>query len=1382
MKYLFGLATLGLLLGSAVNGWAGRRMVSLDGKWECVKVLSLDDPIPTSGWQPIDIPGTLYGYNYEKAWFHRSFSLPKEWSSQRILLRFGGVKYNSRVIVNGENVGGCFNGYDAFELDITSAVRFGSDNEIFVGAHDWTGVFIGEKVDFETVQGTSAEGLREIPQDRVVSPIGGHFYQYGIWNSVYLLAVPAIYIKETLIRPSIRQNKLEVEIKVVNAGDRSISVPLKGIIYRWDGEGRDNLGQWGIKDKAVASFPSAKIELASGETRSITLRLDKPPLETWSPYDPNLYVLELRIDQPNGDVLRERFGYREIWAQDGDFYLNGKKVHFLASSWWPPTQGVSKNYVSEQISALKKMNAVAFRTHTQPWQDIWYEVADELGLMMIPEGAIWNDDTSYRVFDPKFWQNYAEHLRSMVHHLYNHPSVVIWSLENELTGSRVNENFPETEENLARMGRLVKAEDPTRLITYESDGDPGGVADVIGIHYPNEFPARRLWPNDAYWMEEPRYGGGGGGIFWKGLFLWDHKKPLYIGEYLWIPSRDPSTSTLFFGDDSYKDHQDYRTRAKALAWRMQILAYRHYDVSGHSPWTVIEQGSLDESNPCWVAQRDMYRPLAAFIREYDSRFFSGETIQRTVELFNDTMKDLPKIAFKWMLLDGKQILQQGGETLNMKSGAHLERIIKIPLPDVSVHKRLTLRLTLEAEDVAPFKEEWQIDVFPPLSKNLFPAASLFVYDPENKLMPTLREIGADFKWLGHLEDWKGEGILIIAPEALEVEKGSETPLIGKPVGEEQWLAQAVEKGGKVLALEQSPSAGDWLPVSLETQSSTLAFPLIAKHPILRGITAEDLRWWRGDNLVSLNEPARPMQAGMLPLIVTGTGQGLSHAPLIEVRQGKGILLICQMRVASKLQSEPMAGLLLGRMLNYLASYKPPKGETLVLAPSSFQDKLETLRLDWRPLKEWTELRYPDVQLLILQADGDTIAQNFGQLRKFIEAGGNVFWHRPEASDLAKLEGLSLTLQPYPGPIVRAEEDSELLSYISREDLYWLGPSSRAAGWQEAPLAIETADGIFTSEITLAEAKRFSATEGAKIEEGANIAVEGNGLSFFSNGRVEWEIDIPQAGTYNLGLSARGTAVGGVYPILEVYLDSQKVGLLYIGSEETRIYTCSFPAKKGKHSLGIRFTNDAWAPPEDRNLWVYSFLLAKGKDGGDMEVLTSPSALVSLPIGKGRLVLSALRWDEPPAGNMLKAGRFISSLFTGLGARFLSQGRISVIKGENFKPAGEYAFLGWEAGAIAMATNAAVESEIDVAQPGRYRITVWARGTPAEGIYPIVVLEVDGKEIGRVECKGEDWSPHSVVAELPQGKHILRLSFINDLWRPPEDRNLWISQLDFELLR
>ncbi|MEW5718088.1 MAG: sugar-binding domain-containing protein, partial [Chloroflexota bacterium] len=154
-----------------VKPWGTRQEISLDGKWEYVQVKSLDDALPTGGWQAFNVPGLLGGYDYERAWFRRKFTASENWRGQKLLLHFGGVKFNSRVLVNGKNVGGAFNGYDAFDVDISDAVRFGAENELAVGVHDWTGIFnAGAQVDFPP--GIDSNALRGVPRDRVLAPIG----------------------------------------------------------------------------------------------------------------------------------------------------------------------------------------------------------------------------------------------------------------------------------------------------------------------------------------------------------------------------------------------------------------------------------------------------------------------------------------------------------------------------------------------------------------------------------------------------------------------------------------------------------------------------------------------------------------------------------------------------------------------------------------------------------------------------------------------------------------------------------------------------------------------------------------------------------------------------------------------------------------------------------------------------------------------------------------------------------------------------------------------------------------------------------------------------------------------------------------------------------
>ena len=1272
-----------------VKGWGTRQEISLDGKWEYVKVKSLDDALPASGWQSFNVPGLLNGYNYERAWFRRKFNAPEQWRGQRLIIEFGGVKYNSRVLVNGKNVGGTFNGYDAFELDITDAVKLGAENELLIGVYDWTGIFAGAPMSFPS--GMDMNVMRQTVRDRLIAPFGGQYWMYGIWDSVNLRIVAPTYIQTLFVRPLVQQNRLEVDATIVNAGQQPFVGSLQARIFKWGGTGRDEARQWELRGNPIATFASTQVNLAAGKSLTTTLLLEKPPLELWSPYSPQLYVIEVGFGA--GDAARERIGWRELGTRSGDFYFNGKKIHLLATSYWPPSQPVTREYIVGELKAIRAMNAVAFRTHTQPWPRMWYEVADEIGVMMIPEGAIWNDDVAYRVDDPTFWENYATHLRAMVRHLRNHPCVVMWSLENELYGTRINDNTP-NEAQLANLGKIVKQDDPTRPITYESDGDPGGIADVIGMHYPNEYPERRLWPQDAYWMESPRTNFGGGGLFWDNQpFLWNHKKPLYIGEYHWIPSRDPSTQTLFFGDEAYRSHKGYRTLGKATAWRMQILAYRHYGVSGQSPWTVHEEGPMDERNPTWVAHRDMYRPLAAFVREQDIRFYSGDIVARTVELFNDTMGDVSQAQFRWALLDGDKSLASGSDNLTMPSGDHLERTIQMTMPQVSERRQFKLRLTIDVRSEEKFREDYTIEVFPRQVRWQPLNAPIVLFDPKGTLEKLWKNVA--FRSLKQLQDWDGQGLLVIAPEALTPSGVVDVAEIGGAPGQSQWLAQQVQKGARVLVLEQSESASDWLPVQIGNQSSTLAFPQITSHPILRGITADDLRWWRGDHLVSHHEPMRSGLAGVRPLVITGSVRGVANTPLVEIRQGNGVWLICQLQVVSKLETEPIARVLFERMLQYLADFRPVIGSTLFLATPGVQDQLARMGVDAQPLTDWGTLQFPRVQLVVLQTDAATILKNSDKLREFMNAGGQVLWHRPDPKDFAQVRDafkLPMTMQPYRGFALRAEGEGELFETLFREDLYWLGKPG-SVSWQETALATDVTEYTFVQDEQVPQGETFEAERNIELE-GQIVRAQGNEVTFWTNGSAHWTIQIAKPGLYEFGLIARGTPALGIYPIVQVTLDNQPLGMLYVGKRESGYYGIKFQTTVGAHQIAILYNNDLSAPPEDRNLYVDRYVISPAQDVTGNQVLTTPPALVSVPQGKGRFVFNAIRWDD--AGrNQSRAQRFMASLLTALGTQFQGRAQISAIEAERMNPQPNLRYFRREVDHIAMPSNGYVETEIRV---------------------------------------------------------------------------------------
>jgi len=900
---------------------------------------------------------------------------------------------------------------------------------------------------------------------------------------------------------------------------------------------------------------------------------------------------------------------------------------------------------------------------------------------------------------------------------------------------------------------------------------------VIGLHYPNEYPARRLWPNDAYWMDEPSTSWRHN-MFWdEEAFLWERVKPLYIGEFLWAPARNPSTDTLFFGDAAYKDFRASHNEAKALSWRMQILAYRHYEVSGISPWTVIEHGKLDETNPCWVAQRALYRPLAAFIREHDSRFFAGESVARTVDVFNDTMTDEPGVVLAWRLVDGEHVVAEDDRRLDLPAGAHEELELDVPMPLVTERKRFALRLTLHAKGEERFREEWPTAVFPRLEWGAMPEVPLALCDPQGVLRSAWERAGAAFQSLDDVDAWDGDGILVIGPGALA--SNSEpppVPIIGSDEEGGKGLHRKVREGGRVLVLEQTEAASDWLPVRLTRQASTMAFPQAPNHPILRGIPPEDLRWWRGDHRVSAAEPARPILGPGRALIVTGTAQGISHAPLLEIPQGDGAWLMCQLAVVSKLDTEPVAHILLERMLAYLADRARPKGHTVCLGPAQLQAQLDGLNIDWRALGGPGDLRWPDVQLAVMQG---AIAGQAQELTAFLDAGGNVLWHRPAPDDFASVyEALHLPtgMQPYRGPVLRAEGDSDLLEAPAREDLYWLGEHEGWA-WSATPLAHDMAEAIFAPALDLSRGQSFEAELEVELE-GKYVAVRGEEVAFSTVGNASWNITIAKSGPHLLGLVARGTPVEDVYPTVEARLDDRRLGTLYIGSRDGQAFTLAFDAERGAHRLSVAFTNDLTSPTEDRNFYLDKVAVSPCPEAGMFEALTRPAALVRVPVGKGCLVLNAVRWDEP-GRNTLKAQRFIGSLLGALGARFRGRGPVSIIEAETLTPQRGIAHFRAEPGHAYLGSTGYIEGPVNVATAGAYRIALWARGTDAEGVYPIVALSLNDQELGRVECTGETWGVHAILADLPEGEATLRVAFTNDFYQPPDDRNLWIDRIEFE---
>jgi len=307
------------------------------------------------------------------------------------------------------------------------------------------------------------------------------------------------------------------------------------------------------------------LDVPAGQTGFVTISFDDPPLELWTPFQPNLYILEISLGEAGHDTERVRFGYREISVEGPDFYLNGEKIHLLAASLFDHS-APDEERIREEMLRVRAMNVNTMRNYEYRY-GLMFELADEIGMLMVHQTDGGHGDLVYRLKDPVFWQNYQQQLLSTVATMKNHPSVIMWSLTAEFYSESLR-NDQAVIGQLASLAEAVRAADGSRPVMFSMDGDPGGAADVIGYHYPNEpnvYPDQRYWPAAAYWADQPVLRPSdwfyeSAFTFWDSdAFLWDRSKPLYIGEQLAFDGNDPRRLTLFVGDEAY--HPQLRSAA-----------------------------------------------------------------------------------------------------------------------------------------------------------------------------------------------------------------------------------------------------------------------------------------------------------------------------------------------------------------------------------------------------------------------------------------------------------------------------------------------------------------------------------------------------------------------------------------------------------------------------------------------------------------------------------------------------------------------------------------------------------------------------------------------------------------------------------------------------
>ena len=184
----------------------------------------------------------------------------------------------------------------------------------------------------------------------------------------------------------------------------------------------------------VKELGAAALAFSGGRAEAM-LTTAWPEARRWSPEDPYLYTLlaELRCNDEVVDRTSTRFGFREVWLEGPNFILNGLRTNLRGDAWH--YQGFVQQtpaYARSWFRACRAVGINFIRLHAMPYPAFYLDVADEEGMLIVAESAIYGSGKAMQADHPRFIEACQRHLAALVRRDRNHPSVIIWSMQNEM--------------------------------------------------------------------------------------------------------------------------------------------------------------------------------------------------------------------------------------------------------------------------------------------------------------------------------------------------------------------------------------------------------------------------------------------------------------------------------------------------------------------------------------------------------------------------------------------------------------------------------------------------------------------------------------------------------------------------------------------------------------------------------------------------------------------------------------------------------------------------------------------------------------------------------------------------------------------------------------
>jgi len=968
---------------------AGQRTtLALDGLWEaCRDDEQLPGPVaePIAAlpahpfWRSIQVPGDknvvrpdlLFAHRF---WYRTKLNVPASMAGRSFFIEFPQNNLNTTVYVNGQLCGFEKANFARFRVDLTKAIKPGGDNELYVGIRDaWYGF--------------SANPNNPLKQRRMfnypVARAGEGFMdlEYCVWNHFQsgILATPTItvagpaYVDDVFCQPSVANQALTLDVTLHNPGGQANAIELACEAVDSDGN-------------VAKSFAKQTYNLAAGASETVKLTEPWADAKLWWPDDPNLYQLRTTVSIGGRavDIANQTFGFRE-WSWAGkDFRLNGVKWHG-----WANVHNASS--ADAWLSHQRESNQTMMRFWGTRWHGMAPEEAldwfDRNGVVVRRSGILDGQRIGYHAMeqDPelkakygtdinvKLLRNWRERLVAQVKGERNHPSVMIWSMENEyLYINCINlhrQHLPEFEAEVTLTSEAVMAADPTRPTMVDGGGaTKANTLPVHGDHYVTSRP--ESYPDLAY---EPNPTGGG-----RGYWEWDQQRPRFLGEDFYMTGNHPEVA-YFEGDSAFAGKPK---RGVAIWNRILQEGYRWAEYGAWHFW--LTQSDADGSQ--YLANA----PRAVFCRQHDWTFASGQQVTRTFGIFNDTHYDDP-ITFTWtLMLDGQRVASDAKE-YRVPGGENQKFDVSIAMPQVEGRQegKLFLKLTVKGQEV--FLDEKPLSVMGLTRAQqagaqgvAFSGPAVLVYDPQGSVGDFLKSTGVPTQAIESLDAIPAAKILIVGSNALA----------SRDAGQSKLAAWAVA-GRRVIVLDQNtPLRYQGLPAEMNADQNggQTAFVEDATHPLLRGLNSRDFFTWGTGVDVYRNAYEKPTR-GARSLVQCG--DRLRYTALAECQVGSGLMLLCQLNLADQLGSNIVAQQLFQNLLDYANSYQQQfyPVRTALAGQSNLEHAVDGIGVETSAAKDVLDaLSGTGPRTVIVAATPGnlkTLAGNLPKLKAFNDDGGTL---------------------------------------------------------------------------------------------------------------------------------------------------------------------------------------------------------------------------------------------------------------------------------------------------------------------------------------------------------------------------------------------------------